>query len=338
MAPKPRKMFADAYPELVQFWSSKNDMGPGEVGFESVQEVWWEVPGFDPFRKPVRTVGRVGYAAPVQRPKHSIADEPGLADEFADDNRLPANFVGRSRKDHFNWVCRDCGTRWAAAPFTRWNGMHGCPRCTEEAKAPERAALQALRDERQKIRDERKALGTLKSRLRKVHTQLKIEQKRRDNAMAAEQRRLQWLQETKSSLAHVRPDIAAELVGVDPSTISAKSGISQTWRGQECGHEWVAKPHDRVGKNSGCPVCAGRLIVPGTNDIKTLFPHIAEEWSDLNDVSVETVSPGSNTPFWWKCSDCGNEWQTQPNYRCFQGYGCPACFRRGAFEGRRRTV
>lgn len=329
VGPKPRKMFAEAYPELVQFWSPKNIKGPDEVGFESVQEVWWEVPGFEPFRKTVRTVGRSGYAAPMQRPKHSIADEPGLADEFADDNRLPANFVGRSRKDHFNWVCRDCGTKWTAAPYTRWNGMHGCPKCTAEAKAPERAAKQALRDERKRIKDERKALGTLKFRLRKVHTKLKIEKKRRDNAAAAEKRRLQRLHETKSSLADVCPEVAAELVGADPSTISAKSGIKQRWRGYDCGHEWEAVTNDRVRKGSGCPVCAGRLIVPGINDLLTMFPDTAAEWSDRNDEPVNTVSPGSNTKFWWQCRVCGHEWQTQPNYRCFGGYGCPACFKTG---------
>ena len=235
VGPKPKRVFAEEHPELVQFWTSKNDRGPDEVGSKSTYVAWWEVPGFEPFQQRVGWVSGKGYAAPIQRPKHSIADEPGLADEFADDNRFPANFVGRSRKDHFNWICRDCGTKWTAAPFTRWNGMHGCPKCTAEAKAPERAAKQALRDERKRIKDERKALGTLKFRLRKVHTQLKIEQKRRDNAVAAEKRRLQRLQATKSSLAHVRPDIAVELVGVNPATISAKSGIKQRWRGQDCG-------------------------------------------------------------------------------------------------------
>lgn len=322
--------FAEKYPDLAKFWSPLNDRRPQDVGYSSVYMAWWEVPGFaDPFQERVRSVGKKGYAAPLQRPKHAIADEPGLSDEFAEDNPLPATFVGRSRKDHFNWVCRDCGTAWSAAPFTRWNGLHGCPKCTEKAKEPERAAKAAQRAERQRIKDERKKLKNLKFRLRKVHTQLKIEKKRRDNAEAAERRRLQRLQDTKSSLLHVRPDIAEELVGVDPSTVSAHSGIKQRWRGSDCGHEWEAKPHDRVGKNSGCPVCTGRAIVAGTNDMPTLFPDLAAEWSPRNTMPIESVSPGSNKPYWWVCSVCGNEWKTQPNYRCFQGYGCPECFKSG---------
>lgn len=331
MPPHPSKRFAIVCPELAKFWSPLNDKSPNDVGYSSVYEAWWEVPGFsEPFQEKVRSVYKKGYAAPLQRPKHAIADEPGLADEFADDNPLPATFVGRSRKDHFNWVCRDCGTPWSAAPFTRWNGLHGCPKCTEMAKEEERAAKVAQRTYRQRIKDERKKLRNLKFRLRKVHTQLKIEKKRRDNAESAERRRLQRLKDTKSSLLHVRPDVAAELVGVDPSTVSAYSGIKQRWRGSNCGHEWKAKVNDRVSKNSGCPVCAGRTILPGTNDLLTLFPAMAAEWSKRNERSVDTVSPGSNTKFWWTCQQCGHEWKAQPNARCyFRNRGCPACFKSG---------
>lgn len=323
------RTFAGEHPELVQFWSSKNDKWPDEVGWKSTYNAWWRVPGFEPFQQTVKCVSDKGYAAPVQRPKYSIADEPGLADEFDAGNRLPANFVGRSCKDHFNWVCRECGTKWSAAPFTRWNGGHGCPKCTYEAKAPERAAKQKAREERQRIKDERRKINNLKFRLRKAHTQLKKEKKRRDNAIAAEQRRVQRLQATKTSLLHVRPDIAAELVGANPATVSANSGIKQRWRGRDCGHEWDAVTNDRVRKGTGCPVCAGRLIVPGINDLLTMFPNTAAEWSDRNEESANTVSPGSNTKFWWRCRVCDHEWKVQPNARCFGGYGCPACFKAG---------
>lgn len=331
MSSKPAKTFAHTYPDLAQFWSPLNDKRPDEVAPKSRYVAWWEVPGFsETFQDVVYKVARKGYVAPMQRPKHSVADEPELADEFADDNPLPANFVGRSRKDHFKWVCRDCGTTWAAAPFTRWNGLHGCPTCTEKAKEPERAAKAAQRAERQRIKDERKNLRNLKFRLRKVHTQLKIEKKRRDNAEAAERRHIQRLEDTKSSLLHVRPDIAAELVDVDPSTVSAYSGIKQQWRSKDCGHEWQATPHDRVGKKSGCPVCTGRTILPGTNDLLTLFPDLAKEWSQRNEESADTISPGSNTEFWWTCKKCGHEWKAQPNARCYCGNrGCPACFKSG---------
>lgn len=331
MSSKPAKTFASVCPNLVQYWSPLNDERPDQISPRSKYVAWWEVPGLpEPFQDSVNNVYRKRYVAPIQRPKYAVADEPGLADEFADDNPLPANLVGRSRKDHFKWVCRDCGTTWSAAPFSRWNGLHGCPKCTEKVKEPERAAKAAQRAERQRIKDERKKLRNLKFRLRKVHTQLKIEKKRRDNAEAAERRRLQRLEDNQSSLLHVRPDIAAELVGVDPSTVSAHSNIKQLWRGSDCGHEWEAKPHDRVGKNSGCPVCTGRTILPRTNDLLTLFPDVAAEWSSRNEESADTVSPGSNTYFWWTCKKCGHEWKAQPNARCyFRNRGCPACFKSG---------
>lgn len=43
----------------------------------------------------------------------------------------------------------------------------------------------------------------------------------------------------------------------------------------------------------------------------------------------ERESRGEQTVLVGVLGVCGHEWKTQPNYRCFQGYGCPECFKSG---------
>lgn len=111
-----------------------------------------------------------------------------------------------------------------------------------------------------------------------------------------------------------------------PKDVSAKSHRRVWW---ECsvGHEWEAVIYSRsAGK--GCPVCSGRKVVDGVNDLKTLFPQLAEEWdTELNaGFSPELVSPGSNLRFWWRCSkDKSHIWNTSAIKRSSAGTGCPLC-------------
>jgi len=77
-----------------------------------------------------------------------------------------------------------------------------------------------------------------------------------------------------NDLATTNPAIAMEACGWDPRTVTAGSGRSRRWR---CGfgHEWNAAVTDR--NRAGCPVCSGRLVTDGTNDLKTLHPEVARE-------------------------------------------------------------
>lgn len=332
IAPPIKGTFSEIHPDLVGFWSGRNELSPDDVGAASTVVVWWEVPGLEPFERSVNWVHRRGYAAPkgLVRPRVSITDDPVLSAEYSSDNALPPEFVGRGSKDtSIIWECRECATTWTGSPAARHKGNSPCPSCLTPQRRERDAHRARVREEKALIRERRKELRHLRFRLRKARTKLDAETRRRDNAAAAEARRIARLREEKSSLADVAPEVAAEIVGVDPTTVSAKSGVKQTWQGGECGHTWQATPHDRVGKGSGCPACAGREIVAGDNDMFTLFPEIADEWSVRNDIAVALVSPGSNIPRWWQCAKCGHEWKTQPNYRCYQGYGCPRCFSTG---------
>ncbi len=99
-------------------------------------------------------------------------------------------------------------------------------------------------------------------------------------------------------------------------------------------HEWIAKGNSRLSRESGCPMCSGRIASPERN-FAIMFPEIAKEWSQRNAVSPNSVPPMSNKKYWWLCSKCGHEFLISPNNRGAKGSGCPQCAKLEKKTGRR---
>ncbi|MER7683291.1 zinc-ribbon domain-containing protein, partial [Streptomyces sp. NPDC096934] len=58
-----------------------------------------------------------------------------------------------------------------------------------------------------------------------------------------------------------------------------------------------------------CPICAGRKVLPGFNDLRTTHPAIASEWhSTKNTGTPIDFSAGSDSRVWWRCR-AGHEWE-----------------------------
>ena len=107
--------------------------------------------------------------------------------------------------------------------------------------------------------------------------------------------------------------------------VTAGSGKKVWWKCSK-GHSWEKAVKSQV-KYSSCPVCAGRMLVQGVNDLSVTHPSLANEWDyeknkDLKPQSITFTCPKK---VWWKCSECGKEWQAQINVRVSRGSGCPSC-------------
>lgn len=110
-----------------------------------------------------------------------------------------------------------------------------------------------------------------------------------------------------------------------PDTVSYGSK-KKVWWTCENGHSWQTTVHVRS-EGSGCPYCAGRKVLPGFNDLKTLCPGVAAQWGpSLNGaLTPEMVTPGSNKKVWWQCS-MGHVWKSVIYPRTgAQQCGCPVC-------------
>ena len=67
-------------------------------------------------------------------------------------------------------------------------------------------------------------------------------------------------------------------------------------------------------------------VMPGLNDLATLYPEIAGEWDyeKNGDLKPSMVMKGTDKRVWWKCSTCGYEWKTAIYHRT-AGHGCKNC-------------
>jgi len=99
----------------------------------------------------------------------------------------------------------------------------------------------------------------------------------------------------------------------------------KVWWKCEKGHSWDATIASRAA-GIGCPVCSGKTILPGENDLETMFPRIAAHWDHEKNkgLSPDRISSGSNRRVWWIC-DKGHSYCAAVASRTHAGGGCPYC-------------
>lgn len=130
-----------------------------------------------------------------------------------------------------------------------------------------------------------------------------------------------------NSLSAVHPELVSEWseknLPLTPDKITYGSNKLMWWKGK-CGHEWQASVKARS-SGEKCPICSGARVAEGINDLATVKPELAAEWSEKNDpLKPNQVTVFANRKVWWKCKECGNEWHTLISTRS-GGSKCPYC-------------
>ena len=99
-----------------------------------------------------------------------------------------------------------------------------------------------------------------------------------------------------------------------PTEVFAGSGKKAFFVCPDCGQEFKATIQNVVrsvnGGTTGCPICAGKKIVLGINDLASMYPEIAAMWSSKNKKSASEVAAGSEKKAFFKCRNCGQEFKT----------------------------
>lgn len=131
-----------------------------------------------------------------------------------------------------------------------------------------------------------------------------------------------------NDLATKFPDVARQWhptknKPLEPFEIGAGSE-KKIWWLCDLGHEWEANLSNRTRVGSGCPVCDGKQVLAGFNDLASKFPDVAAEWSSRNELSASEVISGSGKSVWWACSE-GHEWEQRISVRTSQAVKCPVC-------------
>lgn len=120
--------------------------------------------------------------------------------------------------------------------------------------------------------------------------------------------------------------------GHDPHSLAMYSEVVY-WLCPDEGHPFDSTIHNLQRNGGRCPVCTHRRLVPGVNDLQTLFPDQAEEFSlALNGgTTPDQVWPASPFQYLWVCRKKGHAYKRSPRERTALGIGCTQC------TGRRST-
>ena len=149
-----------------------------------------------------------------------------------------------------------------------------------------------------------------------------VNQQGNEVSIVAEKKEKQYVSDNAQLMAEWNWEKNNEL-GFDPHKLSVGSERKVWWKCSK-GHTWEAVCYSRVAGNK-CPICSGRKVLSGYNDLSTLHPNIALQWHPTKNgiLTTNDVTANSHRKVWWLGS-CGHEWEAPVSERT-RGRGCPIC-------------
>lgn len=232
------------------------------------------------------------------RPEKSLAFRyPGIAAEwdYERNGDIHPSDVSSGSHDTFNWVCGQCGHRWAAKVNDRTNG-HGCYVCAKQKWAD------LLHD---------RALE---------RCDLKEWCVKNDRTILLEE----WDYEENQKKPEEYPPHSNDSVNWLCHSCGNKWSASidnRTRNGSGCPKCWNMKRKELYRNNKIVNNEKSLVLWCKRNNREDLL----EQWDfQKNEFPPENYTYGSKREVWWKCAN-GHEWTAQIKSRTTQGNGCKRC-------------
>jgi len=256
--------------------------------------------------------------------------------DYEKNNLLPLN-IAPYCNEKFWWKCVK-GHSWLAQVYVRTKG-HGCPYCSGIKAIPGENDLKTLYPEIASEWDYEKN-GDLRPENVKKNSNLKVwwicskehswqtavsHRTQGSNCPVCAEKKV-W--EGFNDLETKFPDVALQWdyeknKDLTPKNVSAFSK-KKVWWICERGHSCYEAIYSRI-RRKKCPVCVGKTVLAGYNDLATICPEIAEEWNYSKNKGIlpEHMTVNANQKVWWVCQK-GHEYQATVANRNY-GKGCPYC-------------
>lgn len=136
-----------------------------------------------------------------------------------------------------------------------------------------------------------------------------------------------------NSIAKTNPEILSEWdykknneLGLFPEGITSGSSRIKVWWRCPKNHSYRKSPNERIRTGTGCPYCAGKIVIKGENDFASQFPELLEEWDySKNSIRPDEVTAFSSKKAYWICKKNPNhKWCSSIGSRA-AGHGCKYC-------------
>lgn len=238
------------------------------------------------------------------------------------------------------WQCEK-GHQWQAMVYTRTGSGAGCPYCTRRRAAPGENDLASQRPDlaaqwhpvrngsltpEQVVSGAHKRVWWLCEKGHEWQAMVKS----RSNGCGCPVCSNRKLRPGENDLATTHPELVRQWHPEKNGQLTPRDLVAGTrrkvwWRCGK-GHEWRAAVASRANGAAGCPVCAGKVVIPGENDLAGSAPGIAAQWHPTKNgaLTPDAVAPCSNRKVWWLCGR-GHEYQAAVGARTVNGSGCPYC-------------
>jgi len=322
---------------LAEWHPTKNVLDVNKMSAQSNKNAWWVCSFGHEWKSRIQR-RTLGDGCPICSGKKILSGfndlatkRPDLAKEWSDRNPFSSSEVAAASHLEAWWVC-SIGHEWKRKIVDRYNG-NGCPICVNKVVLegfndlatthPEIASSWSSRND---ISPSEVVAGSSKYAwwsCPKGHDwwmTIKNRARGQKCSVCANKQIVIGYNDLASTHLHLAKEWSPNNT-LDILSVTGGSNKLALWVCEK-GHQWEAKIVSR-GKH-GCPVCAEQKTVSGINDLRTRFPLIAKEWSDSNDVSVDTINPGTHTQYFWVCSK-GHEWKSSPASRTRRNSGCTVC-------------
>lgn len=273
-----------------------------------------------------------------------------LLEQWDTQRNLPLvpNQISYGSKRKVWWQCEK-GHRWQAAVHTRTGNGTGCPVCAGKVAQAGENDLATLFPElarqwhptkngsltpEQVLPGSHRMVWWICERNHEWRAQVKSRVAGCGCPVCANRK----IHATENDLATQYPQLAVQWHrkkngNLTPEQIPPGT-TRKVWWLCEKGHEWQASVASRTRGGSGCPVCAGRKVIAGENDLASQFPAIAAQWHPNKNETLtpQQVTPNSNRKVWWRCK-LGHEYQAAVAARTMSGSRCPYCAGRKVLPG-----
>ncbi|MBP5446220.1 MAG: zinc-ribbon domain-containing protein [Acholeplasmatales bacterium] len=140
-------------------------------------------------------------------------------------------------------------------------------------------------------------------------------------------------------ITHNRQDLLDEWLieenKISPKEVSFDSTKKFYWKCKKDGYIFSSSINARTNYyNSGCPLCANKVVLKGVNDLETLYPEVASTWDNVKngDKKPYMYSPKSEEKFCFICPK-GHSYEASINKLVKKKAFCPICAKRKIFKG-----
>ena len=274
---------------------------------------------------------------------NSISENKTLMSEwdYIGNDSLNPSLLSEGSNKSASWICSICNHNWKTSIYHRAIRGTGCPECRHSKRRNYKSKASLCETHPEIVRNWHPAKNNpftpemlTKGSRYIAHWRCHYcshEWRRKINGytgckVCKKNKKLQI-----SNLADNHPTLLEEWdfsknKDISPRFISSSSALSAYWSCKICNHKWKARVSNRAKLGRGCPLCAGKVVVPGVNDLATAAPHLAKEWNvEKNaDLSPADVSLGQAKKAWWTCS-LGHHYKASILHRG-HGTDCPVCY------------